>query len=140
MPGPTYTRPPQPTDRTPERRRALDALLARRVEALQARTNPPVSSDELALLAAIVESFAEAVDRDNSSRGILRVGVATEYVDAVVLCGSAGELVVEAPDYDGAPVYWQARAGEVDSIVHGADLDAYLRTGEARYAQAIGLR
>lgn len=140
MPGPTFARPPAPHDRTPARREALDGLLTRRVEALSARKSPPVPSDDLALLRGIVEGFAEAVDRENSSRGILRVGVPIEYVDAVVLHGTAGELVVEAPDYDAAPVYWQSRAGEVDSILHGADLDAYLRTGEARYAQAIGLR
>jgi hypothetical protein len=140
MPGPTFTRPPAPHDRTPARRGALDALLTRRVEALQARTNPPTPSDDLALLRSIVEAFAEAVDRENSSRGILRVGVAVEYVDAVVVEGSGGHLVVDAVDYDSAPVYWQSRAGEVTSVVHGNDLDAYLRTGERRYAEAIGLR
>jgi hypothetical protein len=55
-----------------------------------------------------------------------------------LLTAFAGEFV-DAVEYDAAPVYWQSRAGEVDALVHGADLDGYLRTGERRYAVAIGL-
>lgn len=90
---------------------------------------------------AIARSFADAVDRENSTRGILRTGVSVEYVDAVVLTGPNGSLVVDAPEYDAAPVYWQAKAGTLGegSIVRGRDLDGYLRTGDARYAEQLGL-
>jgi hypothetical protein len=135
MPGPTFTRPPTVDTGETTRRQALDALLDRRVTAVR----PTVPSDDLALLRATVESFAEAVERANSSRALLRQRP-IEYVDAVVVDGSGGQLVVDAVDYDSAPVFWQSRAGEVTSVIHGNDLDAYLRTGERRYAEAIGLR
>jgi hypothetical protein len=135
MPGPTFTRPPTVDTGEDARREQLDALLERRVTAAR----PAAPSDDLALLRGIVESFAEAIERANSSRALLRQRP-IEYVDAVVVEGSGGQLVVDAVDYDSAPVYWQSRAGEVTSVVHGNDLDAYLRTGERRYAEAIGLR
>lgn len=138
MPGPTFTRPPAPDTGEATRRREFEQLVLRRRLALTNRTSPTTPSDDLALLDAIVASFVEAVEQANSSRALLRQRP-IEYVDAVLVEGAAGRLVVDAVDYDAAPVYSQARVGEVDSIVHGADLDAYLRTGEHRYAQRLGL-
>ena len=116
------------------RRLEFDALLLRRVADL--RDEPDAGDPDL--LDAHARAFADAVDRENSSRGILRAGVQVDYVDAVVLTGQGGHLVVDAPEYDAAPVYWQARAGDPDSVVRGRDLDGYLRTGEQRYAERLG--
>jgi hypothetical protein len=135
MPGPTFTRPPATDTGETTRRQAFDALLDRRDQALRSARE----HDAADLISALVRGFVESVERANSSRALLRQRP-VEYVDAVVVEGSAGQLVVESIDYDSAPVYWQSRAGEVTSVVHGADLDAYLRTGEKRYAEAIGLR
>jgi hypothetical protein len=139
MPGPTFTRPPTVDTGEQARRQDFERLFLHRQHALAQRTNPPTSSDDLALLGAIVAGFVDTVEQANSSRALLRQQQ-IEYVDAVVVDGSGGQLVVDAVDYDSAPVYWQSRAGEVTSVVHGNDLDAYLRTGERRYAEAIGLR
>lgn len=134
MPGPTFTRPPQPDTGEQARRDAFSALLLRRTSALAVAAE----TDTGRLLVALVYGFVDSVERANSSRAVLRQAP-IEYVDAVVVDGSQGQLVVDAVEYDAAPVYWQARAGEVTSVVHGADLDAYLRTGEHRYAERLGL-
>jgi hypothetical protein len=150
MPGPTFTRPPATDTGETTRRQAFEVLTERRIAALvqPVVASGPVGMDDAPphprveqaqLLRALVDGFVEAVERANSSRALLRQQP-LDYVDAVLLDGSAGQLVVDAVEYDAAPVYWQSRAGEVEQLVHGADLDAYLRTGEARYARAIGLR
>jgi hypothetical protein len=148
MPGPTFTRPATPDTGETARRLAFETLIERRVGAL---VQPVVASgpvgqgrpltrreEQAQLVRALAAEFAEAVERTNSSRALLRQRP-IEYVDAVLLDGAQGQLVVDAVEYDAAPVYSQARVGEVDRIVHGADLDAYLRTGDARYAERIGL-
>lgn len=135
MPGPTYTRPPTPDTGEQTRRQALEGLITRRTTDLDANGH----TQQANLARELSREFAEAVERANSSRALLRQQP-IEYVDAVLLDGSAGQLVVDAVEYDAAPVYAQSRVGEVDRILHGADLDAYLRTGERRYAEAIGLR
>lgn len=125
----------------------FDTLLRDRVNALRhVGTGGPYTPEEVArdaeaarLLESLGQAFADAVDRENSTRGILRTGVAVEYVDAVVLTGDAGALIVDSIDYDGAPAYWQTKARNPDLIIRGRDLDAYLRTGETRYAEQIGL-
>lgn len=133
-----------------ERARArleFDDLVRRRVGALRHDgTGGPFTPEEVIrdagsaqLVEAVARSFADAVDRENSTRGILRAGIAVEYVDAVVLTGSAGALVVDAVEYDGSPGYWITKAGNPDLIIRGRDLDGYLRTGEARYAEQLGL-
>jgi hypothetical protein len=129
--GPSFTRPPTPDTGETERRAAFDDLIRRRAETLP-------EDGTRHLLTAFAGEFVDAVERTNSSRAVLRQQP-LDYVDAVVITGSGGQLVVDAVEYDAAPVYWQARAGEVDALVHGADLDGYLRTGERRYAVAIGL-
>jgi hypothetical protein len=150
MPGPTFTRPPATDTGETARRQAFEQLTERRIAALvqPVVASGPVGMDDAPphprveqaqLLRALVDGFVEAVERTNSSRALLRQQP-LDYVDAVLLDGSAGQLVADAVEYDAAPVYWQSRAGEVEQLVHGADLDAYLRTGEARYARAIGLR
>jgi hypothetical protein len=115
----------------------FDDLSTRRQVAL----NDAGRREDALLVEALARDFADAVDRDNSTRGILRAGVAVEYVDAVVLTGSAGALVVDAVDYDDAPVYWRSRVGfdTGQTVIRGRDLDGYLRTGEARYAEQLGL-
>jgi hypothetical protein len=129
-------------------RHKFDDLIRHRLAAIRASTgashegNPSTGTPPEpvgALLDALARSFADAVDRENSTRGILRAGVAVEYVDAVVLTGRAGTIVVDADDYESAPVYWQARVSGLDLVVRGRDLDAYLRTGGQQYAEAIGL-
>jgi hypothetical protein len=85
-----------------------------------------------------VREFVGAVERANSSRALLRQQP-LDYVDAVLIDGSGGQLVVDAVEYDTAPTHWQAKAGEVDRVVHGADLDGYLRTGDRMYAERLGL-
>lgn len=132
--GPTYTRPPAPETGETARRQAFEQLLDARATYLDALPDLEATN----LLRALVREFVEAVERTNSSRALLRQAP-IEYVDAVLLDGSAGQLVVDAVEYDAAPVYAQSRVGEVDRVLHGADLDAYLRTGETRYAVAIGL-
>jgi hypothetical protein len=139
---------PEPLARA-RARLEFDALVRRRVEGIAnpsiaagpvGQGHPPTPAVQRAqLVEAVSRSFADAVDRENSSRGILRTGVQVEYVDAVVLSGQAGQVVVDAPEYDASPVYWQARLGEVDSVVRGRDLDAFLRTGDKRYAEQLGL-
>jgi hypothetical protein len=147
MPGPTFTRPPATDTGETARRQAFETLRFRRVEAIIAPAaaagpvghgpqHPTVARAQL--LDALVREFVEAVERANSSRTLLRQG-SLDYVDAVLLDGTSGQLVVDAVEYDAAPIYWQARVGEVERIVHGADLDAYLRTGEDRYATRLGL-
>ena len=143
MPAPE--RHPQPAARA-QARLAFDALLARRVSILTAgvaglddEDTRKRDAEDARLLDSLGSAFADAVDRENSTRGILRTGTPVDYVDAVVLTGTAGLLVVDAPDYDAAPVYWQIKAGSPDLIVHGADLDAYLRTGDTAYAERVGL-
>jgi hypothetical protein len=129
---------PEPRPEPLARARArleFDALIHRReVAFLDADRR-----EDAELLASLAQAFADQVDRENSSRGILRTGTPVEYVDAVVLTGQAGALVVDAIEYDGAPVYWQAKAGDPDSVIRGRDLDGYLRTGEQRYAEQLGL-
>lgn len=132
MPGPTFVRPPTPDTGETGRRAAFDTLANRRLVA------PGYSVDQRELLDAFVRSFVDAVERANSTRALLRQDP-LDYVDAVLLDGEAGQLVVDAVDYDAAPVYWQAKVGGVSQLVHGADLDAYLRTGETRYAERLGL-
>jgi hypothetical protein len=131
---------------------AFDALVNRRVQALRdlAGVGAPITTSEPSpeqeaaydaseLLAALARSFADEVDRANDGRQYLRQQP-LDYVDAVVLTGTAGALVVDSVEYETAPVYWQAHAGEVDSIIEGRDLDGYLRTGEQQYAEKIGLQ
>jgi hypothetical protein len=123
-------------------RLAFDTLLADRVSTIRAGVAehaPEQDAEAARRLESLGQAFADAVDRENSSRGILRAGVPVDYVDAVVLTGDAGALIVDAIDYDGAPAYWQTKAGNPDLIIRGRDLDGYLRTGEARYAEQIGL-
>jgi hypothetical protein len=118
-------------------RQDFDALIRRRADAVTTETpEGPANAD---LLEALAHAFADEVDRANDARQYLRQRP-LDYVDAVVLTGQAGPLVVDAVEYDRAPTYWQTKAGQVDSIIRGRDLDAYLRTGEARYAEAIGLQ
>ncbi len=98
-------------------------------------------ADRAALVEAVARSFADAVDRENSSRGILRAGLPVEYVDAVLVEGHGGQLVVDAEEYEQAPVRVRARVGfdTGQTVIRGRDLDGYLRTGDARYAEALGL-
>lgn len=141
---PTPEPRPAPAARA-QARLAFDRLLADRLSNL--RRDTTVREGETAargvedarLLESLAQAFADAVDRENSTRGILRAGVPVEYVDAVVLAGDAGVLVVDAVEYDGAPVYWQTKAGNPDLVIRGRDLDGYLRTGDARYAEQLGL-
>jgi hypothetical protein len=128
--GPSFTRPPVTDTGETTRRAGFDALAYQRVQAL--------TDTDVLLLAALTAEFVEAVERANSSRALLRQ-TPLDYVDAVLIEGTGGQLVVDAVEYDTAPVHWQAKAGEVTSVVHGADLDAYLRTGDRRYAERLGL-
>jgi hypothetical protein len=116
----------------------FDALVLRRCRALDGGGERATAG----LVEALARSFADQVDRENSTRGILRTGVAIEYVDAVVLTGSAGALVVDAPEYDERSLYWRARAGVIEdgTILRGRHLDGYLRTGEQGYAEKLGLQ
>jgi hypothetical protein len=132
--GPTFTRPPTPDTGEAARRASFEDLLLDRAGVLGETEN----RGDVLLLAAIAGEFVQAVERANSSRALLRQQP-LDYVDAVLLDGTTGQLVVDAVEYDAAPVYWQARVGKIERILHGADLDAYLRTGEARYAERIGL-
>jgi hypothetical protein len=131
MPGPAFTRPPTTDTGEQARREALTALLRRR---LDEDADPQAEP----LLYALSVDFIDSVERANSSRILLRQ-TPLDYVDAVVIDGANGQLVVDAVEYDVAPVHWLARAGEVTSVIHGADLDAYLRTGDTRYAVRLGL-
>jgi hypothetical protein len=131
MPGPAFTRPPTTDTGEQARREALTALLRRR---LDEDADPQAEP----LLYALSVDFIDSVERANSSRILLRQ-TPLDYVDAVVIDGANGQLVVDAVEYDTAPVHWLARAGEVTSVIHGADLDAYLRTGDTRYAVRLGL-
>jgi hypothetical protein len=132
--GPTFVRPPTPDTGEATRRRTFEDLLLDRADALGQTENP----GDVLLLAALAGEFVEAVERANSSRTLLRQQP-LDYVDAVLIDGTGGQLVADAVEYDAAPVPWQARVGEVERVVHGADLDAYLRTGEDRYATRLGL-
>jgi hypothetical protein len=134
MPGPSFTRPPVTDTGEQARREAFRALLHRRASALAVAAE----HDTGRLVVAMTDGFVDSVERANSSRAILRQQ-ALDYVDAVVVEGTGGQLVVDAVEYDTAPVHWQAKAGEVTSVVHGADLDAYLRTGDQTYAERLGL-
>lgn len=138
---------PEPLARA-RARLEFDTLVRNRLAAIRAGTGashegdpdrgvPPEPVGEQ--LDALARTFADEVDRENSSRGILRVGMPVDYVDAVVITGEAGALVVDSTEYDGAPLYWHAKAGRPDSVIRGRDLDGYLRTGERRYAEQIGL-
>jgi hypothetical protein len=128
-------------------RLAFDTLLRDRMNALASGETEGDGSEEALdrgaeaarLLESLGSAFADAVDRENSTRGILRAGVAVDYVDAVVLTGDAGVLVVDAVEYNGAPAYWQTKARNPDLVIRGRDLDAYLRTGETRYAEQLGI-
>ncbi len=139
---PARERSPEPLARA-RARLEFDALLDRRVQAIRHREGEDLTRTEreepARLVEALARSFADAVDRENSSRGILRAGLPVEYVDAVLVEGHGGQLVVDAEEYEQAPVRVRARVGEVDSVIRGRDLDGYLRTGDARYAEALGL-
>jgi hypothetical protein len=136
---------PEPRPEPLERARArleFDALVRNRLAVLRDTPQPGDEDGELRqLVDAIAREFADAVDRENSTRSILRTGVQVEYVDAVVLTGSHGVLVVDSVLYDEAPVYAHARAGVVEdgTVIRGRDLDGYLRTGDQRYAERLGL-
>lgn len=132
--GPTFVRPPTPDTGETTRRRTFETLLDWRATELDARPELETTN----LLRALVREFVDAVERANSSRTLLRQQP-LDYVDAVLIDGTSGQLVADAVEYDAAPVPWQARVGEVERVVHGADLDAYLRTGEHRYATRLGL-
>jgi hypothetical protein len=120
-------------------RLAFDALLRERLAVLRDAPQPGDERGERRqLLDAIARRFADAVDRGNDGRQYLRQAP-IEYVDAVVLSGDAGELLVEGVEYEGSPVYWQAKAGNPDSVILGRDLDGYLRSGDRQYAERIGL-
>jgi hypothetical protein len=134
MPGPTFTRPPVTDTGETARRAGFDGLLDWRATELDARPELETTN----LLRALVREFVGAVERANSSRALLRQQP-LDYVDAVLIDGSGGQLVVDAVEYDTAPTHWQAKAGEVDRVVHGADLDGYLRTGDRMYAERLGL-
>jgi hypothetical protein len=139
MPGPAFTRPPTTDTGEQARRGALRALLDRRADALGAAVAEGTEQHSTVfLLAGLADAFVDSVERANSSRILLRQ-TPLDYVDAVVIDGANGQLVVDAVEYDAAPVHWLARAGEVTSVIHGADLDAYLRTGDTRYAVRLGL-
>jgi hypothetical protein len=73
---------------------------------------------EAQLLEAAAREFADAVDRS---------GTGTPYEEAVVLTGSSGVVVVTAEEWRASPVYWEAKAGKVDSVAQGDVLVAYLR-------------
>jgi hypothetical protein len=135
MPGPSFTRPPVTDTGEAYRRAMFVVLLRRRIDHLHTEGDDAVPED---LLDALVLGFVDSVERANSSRAILRQQP-LDYVDAVLIEGTGGHLVVDAVEYDTAPVHWQAKAGEVTSVVHGADLDAYLRTGDQTYAERLGL-
>lgn len=144
MPAPEER--PLPLARAQERL-AFDELLRQRLALIAAATGashegtldgriPPEpygSSVE-----TLARSFADAVDRGNDGRQYLRQPP-IEYVDAVVLSGPAGDLLVEGVEYEASPAYWQTKAGNPDSAIRGRDLDAYLRTGDAKYAEQLGL-
>jgi hypothetical protein len=149
MPAPEER--PLPLARAQERL-AFDDLLRRRQAAIVDAVPTPATDDlsvverdapqqareVAALLEALARRFADAVDRGNDGRQYLRQPP-IEYVDAVVLSGDAGDLLVEGVEYEASPVYWQAKAGDPDSAIRGRDLDGYLRTGDARYAEQLGL-
>lgn len=127
--------PPLPLERA-RVRLEFDDLVRRRAVNLAGAGH----EDDAQLVDAIAGAFADAVDRSNAGRQVTREPL-VEYVDAVVLTGAAGELVIDAPTYDEAPVSWHARAGVIEdgTVIRGRDLDGYLRTGEARYAEQLGL-
>jgi hypothetical protein len=145
MPAPEER--PQPLARA-QARLAFDGLVRDRVSALRRPTStgsdgapvdlPEEVEDRPRLLESLASAFADAVDRGNDGRQYLRQPP-IEYVDAVVLAGDAGTLLVDGIEYEGAPVYWQTKAGNPDLAIRGRDLDAYLRTGESRYAAQLGL-
>lgn len=109
-------------------RQAFDELLRRKVEGMTVPaiaagpvgqgTRSPVVEDAM-LLEATYREFADAVDR---------TGTGVPYGDAVVILGSGGVVVAHARDYADTPAYWQTLAGEVDSIIEGAEVMRTLHT------------
>lgn len=103
-------------------RAAFDALVQRKAMAL---VDGGVGSDEAfreanqeaKLLEAQAREFADAVDRNGK----------LSYEEAVVIIGDSGVVVVDAEDYRREPVYWEAHAGKVDSLILGPLLVAALR-------------
>jgi hypothetical protein len=106
-------------------RAAFDALVQRRALALStAAPARPLDRhreavQEAQLLEAAATEFADAVDRSAQE---------LPYEDAVVITGDAGVVVVDAAMYRREPIYWESRAGEVDSLTLGPALLAALRT------------
>lgn len=74
----------------------------------------PASGDPWAL-AAHAAAFADVIDGMPEAAGL-------SYESAVVIDGSAGVLAARAVDYDAARAHWEARAGQVTSVMRGADL------------------
>jgi hypothetical protein len=109
-------------------RAGFDALVQRRVMALA--TSAPERpanvrrerQQEAQLLEAAATSFADAVDRSELRNN----GQPVPYGEAVVITGDAGVVVVRSADYRREPIYWEALAGEVDSLTRGPDLLADL--------------
>lgn len=103
-------------------RQAFDELLRRRVEAMitpATAAGPvghgpvPQAVSDAQLFEAQCREFADAVDRTRSG---------VPYGDAVVVFGTSGPVVAHARDYAATPTYWQTLAGEVELIIHGADV------------------
>jgi ketosteroid isomerase-like protein len=121
----TMTHTPATAGVTP--RQAFDELLRRKVAALAQHGLSPDAPEEInraaredaQLMEAQCRAFADAVDRDGRN---------LPYGDAIVLAGTAGEIVVPLRDYVDTPVYWHAVAGEVDLIIDGADVMQALNT------------
>ncbi len=111
-------------------RAAFDALVQRRTMALATSKpeRPAIARREVQqqaqLLEAVAREFADAVDRS----GLRDNGAPVAYEDAVVITGTGGVVVVRFADYLREPVYWESRAGEVDSLTRGPDLLADLRS------------
>ena len=105
-------------------RAAFDALVKERVTAIASAAvsrHPAARREgvqEAQLLEAAAAEFADAVDRS---------GLDLPYEEAVVITGTAGVVVVRATDYRREPIYWEARAGEVDGLTIGPLLVAGLR-------------
>jgi len=110
-------------------RAAFDALVKERVTAIASAAvsrHPAARREgvqEAQLLEAAAAEFADAVDRS----GLLNNGQPVPYEEAVVITGTAGVVVVRATDYRREPIYWEARAGEVDGLTIGPLLVAGLR-------------
>lgn len=111
-------------------RAGFDALVQRRVLALvsaggiggdpapAAAAASQEGQQEAQLLEAAAVSFADAVDR--SDRDL-------PYDDAVVITGTGGVVVISDEEWRATPVYWEASAGEVDSLTQGSVFVAWLR-------------